>query len=217
MILFLLLALMIAASALLLAPLLRDYEKRRSAFAGEARVFRNQVKEVEREATDGGIDTERMVTTRLQIRRRLFGSARAPKTLLPRLSPVEQNRAVVAMVVIVSLGSLSLYNGKVVPALSSSSELGSPTTPAASDALLRIAANIGDGLPEPRRAAAELATLSAMIAVLVERLRQAPNSANSWRLLGWCYAKTGRFSEAASAYAKAIELRPDIASPLDRP
>ena len=203
------------AVILVVAPFLRKYDKRRAAFAGEVEVFRDQLKEVEREAVDGVIDVDQIETARLEIKRRLLGAARANETLVAWLSPGERNFAVVAVAGIIALGSLGIYAVKGSPALSSSPAAGRAARPTASDASGRLAAITrlqADNTRDQSRAAAEHATVDVMIALLVERLRQRPNNADSWRLLGWSYFKTDRFAEAAAAYGKAVALRPNIAS-----
>ncbi len=50
--------------------------------------------------------------------------------------------------------------------------------------------------------------VDAMIAELAQRLEQSPGDAEGWRMLGWSYFNTGRYQEAATAYAKAAELKP---------
>jgi cytochrome c-type biogenesis protein CcmH len=50
-----------------------------------------------------------------------------------------------------------------------------------------------------------------MIQRLAARLLQNPKDGQGWRTLGWSYFNIGRFNEASEAYAKAIELSPDVA------
>ena len=50
-----------------------------------------------------------------------------------------------------------------------------------------------------------------MIERLAARLQQNPKDGQGWRTLGWSYFSIGRFSEASDAYAKAIELSPNVA------
>jgi cytochrome c-type biogenesis protein CcmH len=216
MTLWLLLTLMISTALILVvAPFLRTYDKRRAAFAGEVEVFRDQLNEVEREAADGVIDVDQIETARLEIKRRLLGAARANETRVAWLSPGERNLAVVAVAAIVALGSLGIYAVKGSPALSASPTAGRAATTTASDASGRLAINArlpADNARDQSRAAAELATADVMIALLVDRLRQRPDDADGWRMLGWSYFKIERFAEAAAAYGKAVELRPKIAS-----
>ncbi len=56
-----------------------------------------------------------------------------------------------------------------------------------------------------------LGTVEEMTARLAERLQRNPNDPEGWRMLGWSYFNTGRFAQAAEAYAKAIALKPDNA------
>ena len=50
-----------------------------------------------------------------------------------------------------------------------------------------------------------------MIERLAARLETAPGDNKGWRMLGWAYFNTGRYEEAATAYAKTLELDPTSA------
>lgn len=67
--------------------------------------------------------------------------------------------------------------------------------------------------PEAAPTAAEggLASVDEMIERLASRLKQRSDDPEGWRMLGWSYFSTQRFSESAAAYLKAIELRPTFA------
>jgi len=67
--------------------------------------------------------------------------------------------------------------------------------------------------PEIQQSAPQggLATVDEMIERLASRLRQQPDDPEGWRMLGWSYFSTQRFSESAAAYLKAAELRPAFA------
>jgi cytochrome c-type biogenesis protein CcmH len=56
-----------------------------------------------------------------------------------------------------------------------------------------------------------LASVDEMIERLASRLKQRPDDPEGWRMLGWSYFSTQRFSESAAAYLKAIKLRPAFA------
>jgi len=56
-----------------------------------------------------------------------------------------------------------------------------------------------------------LASVDEMIERLASRLKQRPDDPEGWRMLGWSYFSTQRFSESAAAYLKAVELRPAFA------
>ena len=52
---------------------------------------------------------------------------------------------------------------------------------------------------------------TAMIERLAVRLKTTPNDIEGWRMLGWSYFHTARYQQAATAYARAIELDPNSA------
>jgi|CXWL01.1.fsa_nt_gi cytochrome c-type biogenesis protein CcmH len=49
---------------------------------------------------------------------------------------------------------------------------------------------------------------SAMISELEAKLKADPDDADSWRMLGWAFFETGKFAEAATAYARATQIDP---------
>jgi cytochrome c-type biogenesis protein CcmH len=70
------------------------------------------------------------------------------------------------------------------------------------------------GTSEPAPAAAPgkpLPDVNTMIDRLAARLETAPGDVKGWRMLGWSYFNTGRFDQAAAAYAKAVQLDPNSA------
>jgi cytochrome c-type biogenesis protein CcmH len=56
-----------------------------------------------------------------------------------------------------------------------------------------------------------LPDVNTMIDRLAARLQTAPDDIKGWRMLGWSYFHTGRFEDAASAYARAVALDPNSA------
>lgn len=64
---------------------------------------------------------------------------------------------------------------------------------------------------QPTSAGKPLADVDTMVTRLAERLRTTPQDREGWRTLGWSYFHMERYDEAASAYAKALELMPDSA------
>jgi len=53
-----------------------------------------------------------------------------------------------------------------------------------------------------------LPDVSIMIDRLAARLETAPEDIKGWRMLGWSYFNTGRYEQAAAAYARAVKLDP---------
>ncbi len=66
--------------------------------------------------------------------------------------------------------------------------------------------------PASKAAAGKLLPdVNTMIERLAARLETAPDDIKGWRMLGWSYFNTGRYEQAAAAYAKAVELDPNSA------
>jgi cytochrome c-type biogenesis protein CcmH len=53
--------------------------------------------------------------------------------------------------------------------------------------------------------------VNSMIAALEERLKQDPDNAEGWRMLGWSYFETRDLARAAAAYRRAAQVEPDNA------
>ena len=70
------------------------------------------------------------------------------------------------------------------------------------------------GTEEPASMAAAgklLPDVDTMIARLAARLETTPEDIEGWRMLGWSYFRTARYEQAATAYARAVELDPSSA------
>ncbi len=67
------------------------------------------------------------------------------------------------------------------------------------------------GTEEPPSVAAAgklLPDVNTMIDRLGSRLKTTPDDIEGWRMLGWSYFHTARYEQAATAFAKAVELDP---------
>jgi cytochrome c-type biogenesis protein CcmH len=124
------------------------------------------------------------------------------------LSPRERIFAGVAAVTVLTLGGVVLQG---VDAGAGLSATGSRGIESGRDAVEQLAAAAsGQTTPSSAQQTGQPST-DEMIERLAARLKQNPNDSGGWRMLGWAYARTERFVEAASAYRKAIELAPDVA------
>ena len=56
-----------------------------------------------------------------------------------------------------------------------------------------------------------LPDVNTMIERLAARLKTTPDDIKGWRTLGWSYFHTGHYQQAATAYARAVELDPNSA------
>ena len=217
MTLWLILTIMTSAAAVLVsAPFVRRFDQRRARAANEVEVYRDQLKEVEREATLGVIDADQAESARVEIKRRLLAADRADGPALPGLAAEERKFAVIAVSGMVILGSVGLYAVTGNPDLPSSS--GARRASSAIPRELSILESFAEATQpstsenqRQQRPQTGLPPVDEMIQRLAARLLRNPKDAEGWRTLGWSYANTGRFSEATEAYAKAIELDPNIA------
>jgi cytochrome c-type biogenesis protein CcmH len=81
-----------------------------------------------------------------------------------------------------------------------------------------VATAAGVGEPGPTAAGASqpsgLQQIEAMVGKLAERMKERPDDAEGWTMLGRSYAVLRRFDEAIPAYARAAELQPTNAEIL---
>ncbi|HYN45287.1 MAG TPA: tetratricopeptide repeat protein [Allosphingosinicella sp.] len=76
-------------------------------------------------------------------------------------------------------------------------------------ALMRTSGEAGAAdPPEANASAGQAGGVDAMIAGLVQRLRQDPDNHEGWFLLGMAYRNSERFAESAQAFRRASELAP---------
>jgi cytochrome c-type biogenesis protein CcmH len=219
MTLWLIFTAMIAAAAVLIsAPFIRRYD-RRVASAGLIEVYRDQLRELETEKAEGLIDQTHADSASLEIKRRIIAAERAaadrPNT---QLADTERRFALISVTSIVVFGAILLYV-----------MIGSPELPSAAPQMAGAQPTIAtstiatQGLSRPssqtsvdpaKRAAPQQAGLppvEEMIQRVQARLERNPRDADGWRLLGWSWFNIERFTDAAKAYARAIELRPESA------
>ena len=213
------------AAVLVAAPFLRRLDERRSSAERELEVYRDQLGEVEREAAGGFIDGGQAQAASNEIKRRLLAADRAA-TEAPRSQIAAPNNFVVITIAgFVVLGSTILYAVTGRPDLPSATPGIAPSQTAA---VMRQEPPIPaqtqpQMLPRPQMqsqpqqtqpqggGAAGLGSVDEMIERVLARVQKNPADAESWRMLGWSYAGTERYGQAAEAYAKAVALKPDNA------
>jgi cytochrome c-type biogenesis protein CcmH len=216
MTLWLVLTIMTSVAAVMVsAPFIRRFNRSQAGAVGDIEVYRDQLKEVESELQQGLIDAAQAETARVEIKRRALAADRMEQTALPALSRDDRNFAVMGVTGIVVLGSVGLYAATGNPDLPSMQGASAPRT---TSGLAREASTpesftvptqspAGEDRRQPRLQTG-LPPVEEMIGRLAARLAQNSNDVAGWRTLGWSYASIGHFSEAAEAYAKAIELSP---------
>lgn len=199
---WLVVAMLLAGALLMLVPPLwragRSAAEPVSTGAANLAVYRDQWREAEADLGEGLLAPERLAEAREDIQRRWLeeGDGAAPTaataiTTTPRLS----RAGAIALLVLLPLASVITYL-----------QLGDLRPLQASE-------------PPPVAGAGGQHSLTpgqieARVAALAERLKAAPGDAEGWVMLGRSYVVLGRYRDAATAWRRAVELRPPDATLL---
>ncbi len=180
-------AVMLAGTlAALVVPFVRRPRSASARGEFDAAVYRDQIREVDRDAEGGLLDGEQAEAARVEIQRRLLAAAGESESA-PTAAPGSGQWLLGAMAVAVPAGAIALYL-----------HLGSPTVPDQPLAGRPAAAVHGGG--------DEAADTASMIERLAERLAEKPDDLDGWRMLGRSYRAVDRFAESVEAYRRAVEL-----------
>ena len=202
------------AGAFIVLPLLRRTESAAPRAAHDAQVFRDQLKELERDVARGTVAAEDAETTRLEISRRLLaadeemrmagGAGPAPKSL---------SRVVAAVLIVAApLAATLLYFDNGAPG---AEDAPFETRVAASRPSQAEAEQMMAGQPLPPPAEGEAAEeFRRLVTQLEARLAEAPNDRQGLILYARSLMNLARFSEAAKQFDKLIELN-DGKAPAD--
>ncbi|MDB5454375.1 MAG: C-type cytochrome biosis protein CcmI [Caulobacteraceae bacterium] len=195
--LWIILTLMTALAAVGLAvPLVRRHDAARRPRNEVAETLKTQLTEIDAQAAAGVMSADDAESLKTDVKRRLLAEGReaeAPSRPLGERALLGLALGLVAVVVLAATG-LYLAIGKPNVA-------GKSAAPAAQAA----AAAPGE---HPQ------GDVASMIAVLEQRMKETPDNAEGWRMLGWSYLQTGRNAEAAQAYGRAATLAPKNAEYL---
>ena len=197
---FVLTAMCSAAAVVVAIPLIRRYESSGENGAADSSIYRDQLKEIERDRDAGQINPDEADLAKIEIQRRLLASLKTSDTRRP-VSPVWRSVALVSATGFVVLGAVNLYavNGRPdLPAAPNAAPVPDTNAVTGNAPILPAApANTGAG------------DVDNMIGNLAAKLKQNPGDAEGWRMLGWSYFNTQHYDESAQAYAKAIDLVPE--------
>jgi cytochrome c-type biogenesis protein CcmH len=187
-VLFVVLGLMLAVALAIVVPALLRAKPRTAAAdraALNAEVYRSQLADLERERAAGVLTADEHARMADDLRRRLLVEGRGESA--PQAGRAPRWAAAVVAVVLPAL-AMGLY-----------ALFGSPQSVGPESAPVPVA----DPAAGPDAAA--------MVEKLEAHLRRAPDDARSWVLLARAKMETDRFDEAASAYAKGLELSNKVA------
>lgn len=180
-------ALMTAAvTAALLRPLWRSSSAAVAPGEADLAVYRHQLNEIEADRDRGLIAPAEAESARTEIARRMLARADAadhePAAAAASQAASTAQRLATLGAVFVPLASVALYL-----------VVGSPRTP---DAPLAARLNVP----------IEQATVEELIGRVEARLAARPDDAKGWEVVAPIYARSGRYADAANAYARQIAL-----------
>lgn len=176
------LLLTLAAAAALLFPMLRRRPGARDAAEYDVEVYRDQLRQIERDRAEGLIGDREAEAGRAEVGRRLLAADARRETARPSGGGRPAWGAALAVGILVPVSAFLLYW-----------DIGAPGLP---------------GFPHGERGAAGGGTseLRALAAQIKSRLEQDPTEVKAWVLLGRTYARLDEHDKAAQVYEKALGL-----------
>lgn len=173
-------------------PLVRRHDLSR-ARGGSVEVLKSQLADIDAQLASGTVGQIEAEGLRSEIKRRLLAEGRAADSPARPLAANSMPWIAIALAGIVALAAAGLYSTTGRPELAdNSSSVTASTQPASQTA----------------DAAHPMGDVPSMIAQLETKLKESPNSAEGWRMLGWSYMQVNRPVDAVTAYAKAAALAP---------
>lgn len=187
----------LAVIGLLLRPVLTD-QRRRKVGGGQLAVYRDQLRELERDLESGRLADEEYAAARLEVERRLLAATAA--TEAPPAGTADKGEArgrrlaaAAVVVMLVPLGALATYLA-----------IGRPELPDLPHAGRNV--DVADQPRPPDAESPDQLDPEAMVASLDARLKENPEDIEGWSLLGRSYMTLERYREAATAFSNAVRL-----------
>lgn len=201
--LWMVLTLMTVLAAVGLAvPLLRRRDAAQAARQDTLTVLKSQLSDLEAQAEAGALAAPEAEALKADLKRRLLAEGRAKEAPARPLSERTLLYVALGTVTLVTLAGTGLYLAIGRPDVASHAALGGSAPPGATSAAA------GPGQAPGHEDVAQ------MIALLETQMKQHPDNAEGWRMLGWSYLQTGRNADAAAAYGRAAALDPKNAEYL---
>lgn len=197
--------LIIIAFAFVLPTALERNDKSQRAGADERKlaniaIYRDQLSELEADLKNGIVSEEQYAQDRDEIERRLLeDTGGAPPTKRKGATatvPAANRNTAYAIAFGLPLAAVIFYF-----------QIGSPDSLTTTPRVLAPAPAASTGEPTQEQ-------IEARLTALAQRLQSNPNDVQGWIMLARSYTSMDRFGEAAGAYAKATELKPDDADLL---
>ena len=166
-----------------LMPLARSANSATDRSSFDAEVLRDQLKQLDRDEDAGTIGSEDAEGARLELSRRLLAAANEQHPRGKDASAASPRWALAGAAFIVPAISLALYI-----------LFGSPQLP-------------NQPLAARQNAPVDQQSIETLILKVEKHLRENPDDARGWQVIAPAYVQQRRFRDAASAYARAIELK----------
>lgn len=196
--LWVILTLMTTLAAVGLAiPLVRRHDAARASRNDAVEVLKAQLGEIETQAATGVLPPAEAEALRIDVKRRVLAEGKAAAGPSRPLGERALLALALGMVAVVVLAATGLYL-----------KIGRPDAPSVHPAIGSAPAVASADPAHPQ------GDVASMIALLEAKMKQAPDNAEGWRMLGWSYLQVGRNAEAATAYARAAALDPKNAEYL---
>ena len=199
-------ALFIAGALLFILPPLLKREETIDTVeqkAANISIYQDQFAELEQDLRNGVLDQEQYEQGRLELQRRLLEDVSATESAQPKVQPPTRSERGLAIMLSVAIPLITvlLYLQLGKPqAISSPPEFAmAPATAGRSNATSPTAGN-PPGFPDQQEIEKRVGNLAA-------RLKENPDDADGWAMLGRSYKVFGRYKEASEAYAKATALK----------
>ena len=203
----------LVAAAFIVRPLLSREEEAAPRAAHDAQVFRDQLKELERDVARGLVNAEDAATTRLEISRRLLAAdAEMRSGAGARAAPRGVSRAVAALLIVAAPAAAALLYTEVgAPGAEDRpfAARGDEGRPSQEEAERMMAGR--PVAPPTEGAAAE--EFRGLVKQLEARLAEAPNDQQGVFLYARSLMNLGRFADAWPQFGKLIELSRGKAEP----
>ncbi|MGD8809055.1 MAG: c-type cytochrome biogenesis protein CcmI [Gammaproteobacteria bacterium] len=174
---------LLATTAALLWPLLRRRTAMRDAADFDVEVYRDQLRQIDRDLAEGQIDDAAAEAARAEVGRRLLAAdaRREAADAAPRARP--DKAVAVAVGILVPVCAVLLYT-----------DLGQPDLP---------------GFPFAERTSQtgdRTAEIEVLRKQLLKHLKREPTDMRAWSMLGQAYKQLGQYDKAAEIYGKALTL-----------
>lgn len=183
-------------AAVLTIPLVRRQEARLDAQTATIAVLKDQLADVDIQLAAGTIPPGDAEGLRIEIKRRMLAAGHIPEDAVKTMGARALSGVAIGLAAMVALAAGALYTSMGKPGMGG---MGGTSVPVTAPTQQTAAAD----------PAARNSEVAGLISALEAKMAKNPEDPEGWRMLGWSYFQTERFADAATAYGKAVALKPD--------